>query len=368
MLMKLEQRRSYSWLLVSLVIIMSIVLTSCSEKNQKSTPENDSNIDQETTTTADKIADEQTIAEDTEAQEKIEVRVGLIKGPTGMGSAKLMENQEQGQTRLDYKFTIAGAPTDLVGLVTSGNLDIVFLPTNVAATLYNKTEGKIKLVNVNALGVMSIVSCNGKSYEELSDLKGTDIVSAGQGAAPDFVFNYILEGNGLVPGEDINVDFKSEHTEVASLLLGQEYEVAILAEPFTTSVLRQDEACEIAFDLTDEWEKVAPDQAKLVMASAIARTEFLEEYPGAIDIFLEEFNESQQFVNANPEAAGELIEKFDIIKADVAKEAIPRSHILSMTGEEMQKNAKVYLEVIYGHDPKSVGGKLPDDDFYYLGP
>ncbi|NLK02331.1 MAG: ABC transporter substrate-binding protein [Clostridiaceae bacterium] len=373
-------RKYCSWLVAFiLVLILTLTVVGCSDgKSQDDTQVTDIGRGSETEDEEVKTVE---VAPSTNAEteiptqdtaipaEKVKLRVGVLKGPTGMGVAQIMERQEQGETELDYDFTIVGAPTDAVGLITSGDLDIALLPTNMAATLYNKTGGKVKLIHINTLGVMSIVGTGGITYKDskflVKDLKGKTIVAAGQGAAPEFVLNFILERNGLDPKSDVTIDFKSEHTEVASLLLSKKYDLALLAEPFTTSVLMQDDTNKIVFDLTQEWERIADNNAKLVMGAAVVRTEFLAEHPEAVAIFLRDFDASQRFVNADPEAAALLIEKFDIFKAAVAVKAIPRSYIVSLTGAEMKEYASVYLEVLFKNNPKSIGGKLPGDDFYY---
>ncbi|MDI9460962.1 MAG: PhnD/SsuA/transferrin family substrate-binding protein [Bacillota bacterium] len=370
--------RKYCSRLMALILVMVLMLTvvACSNgKSQGDATVNDTGTGSETADEGSEIAgiapstntDAETVTSDAPV-DKVKLRVGVLKGPTGMGVVQIMERREQGDTELDYEFTIAGAPVDMAGLITSGNLDIALLPTNMAAALYNKTEGKVKLIHINTLGVMSIVGSDSETFADIKDLRGKTIIAAGQGAAPEFVLNFILEQNGLDPKADVTIDFKSEHTEVASLLLSKKNDLVLLAEPFTTSVLMQDNTNKIVFDLTGEWEKVAENNAKLVMGAAVVRTEFLAEYPEAVEIFLRDFDASQQFVNADPEAAAQLIEKFDIFKAAVAAKAIPRSYIVSLTGAEMKGDASVFLKVLFDNNPKSIGGKLPEEDFYYLGP
>lgn len=370
-------RKHYFWLM-ALILVMALMLAAvaCSDdKARGDTTVTDTGTGSET---ADEGSETAGIAPSTDTDaatatsgapaDKVKLRIGVLKGPTGMGIVQIMERREQGDTELDYEFTVAGAPTDMAGLIASGNLDIALLPTNMAAALYNKTEGKVKLIHINTLGVMSIVGSGSETFADIKDLRGKTIIAAGQGAAPEFVLNYILEQNGLDPKSDVTIDFKSEHTEVASLLLNKKNDLALLAEPFTTSVLMQDNTNKIVFDLTREWEKVAENNAKLVMGAAVVRTEFLAAHPEAVEIFLRDFDASQQFVNADPGAAARLIEKFDIFKAAVAAKAIPGSYIVSLTGAEMKGDASVFLKVLFDNDPKSIGGKLPEEDFYYLGP
>ena len=58
-------------------------------------------------------------------------------------------------------------------------------------------------------------------------------------------------------------------------------------------------------------------------------------------------------------------ENYDIVKAAVAEKAIPACHIVCTTGKDMKSELSGYLSVLAEQNPAAVGGKLPDDDFYF---
>ncbi|MBK5242290.1 MqnA/MqnD/SBP family protein [Clostridium sp.] len=290
-----------------------------------------------------------------------------LKGPTGMGMVKLMEDDELGKTKNDYTFSLSGAPDEVVGMITTGQVDIAAVPTNLAATLYKKTEGKIKIIANNTLGVLYIVT-NGVEITKIDDLRGKKIYATGQGTTPEYVLNYVLEQNGLIVGKDVEVEYRAEHSEVATLMAAGEIEIALLPQPFVTSVLMQNKDVKIALDMTKEWETVSGENpSALVMGSIIVRTEFLEKNKAVVDSFLEEYAMSTEYVNNNIDESAALIEKFDIMKAAPAKIAIPKSSITFIDGSEMKSMTSGFLEVLFKANPKSVGGELPDEDFYYEG-
>lgn len=129
--------------------------------------------------------------------EKTKVNVFAIKGPTGVGMVNLMKADEEGSVGNDYSFQIVSAPDEISGKLSSGEADIAALPTNMAATLYGKTEGKLlKMLAVNTLGVLYIME-NGDSIQSAADLRGKTIYTTGQGANPEYVLKYVLEKNGI---------------------------------------------------------------------------------------------------------------------------------------------------------------------------
>lgn len=302
------------------------------------------------------------------AEERAAVRVGGLKGPTAMGMVKLMEEDAAGTTANDYEFTLAGSADEINPLLIKGELDIAAVPTNVASVLYNKTEGQVEILALNTLGVLYVVE-NGNTIQSVEDLRGKTIYSTGKGATPEYALNYILGENGLTTGTDVTVEYKSEHSELASLLAAGQADLAVLPQPFVTSVLAKNPDVRIALNLTEEWDKVTEDGSKLTMGALVVRKDFAESNPEAVRNFLKEYQASTQYVTdeANLDDAAALIEQYGIISAAVAKQALPYCNIVCITGEEMRTAAEGFLSILAKANPQSVGGTLPAEDFYYIG-
>lgn len=336
--------------------VMTLSFAACSSNESK----NETNNKQQETAAAESTAAEENKAE-AEPAEKITIQIAALKGPTALGMLNLMENDANGISVNDYEFTLAGAADEIVGKISSGELDIAAVPTNVGATLYNKTEGGVQLAALNTLGVLYILE-NGDSIHSVEDLAGKTIVATGQGSTPEYALNMILEKNGLT---DVTVEYKSEHSEVPPMLLNGEASVAMLPQPFVTSVLSQNENIRVALDVTEEWNKAVNGESELTMGCVIVRKDFAEEQKEALDAFLDEYKASVDAVVADPAAAAALSEKYDIIKAAVAEKAIPECNIVFIEGNEMERIAGGCLQVLFDANPKSVGGSLPDEAFYY---
>ena len=302
------------------------------------------------------------------AEERAAVRVGGLKGPTAMGMVKLMEEDAAGTTANDYEFTLAGSADEINPLLIKGELDIAAVPTNVASVLYNKTEGQVEILALNTLGVLYVVE-NGNTIQSVEDLRGKTIYSTGKGATPEYALNYILGENGLTAGTDVTVEYKSEHSELASLLAAGQADLAVLPQPFVTSVLAKNPDVRIALNLTEEWDKVTEDGSKLTMGALVVRKDFAESNPEAVRNFLKEYQASTQYVTdeANLDDAAALIEQYGIISAAVAKQALPYCNIVCITGEEMRTAAEGFLSILAKANPQSVGGTLPAENFYYIG-
>lgn len=293
-----------------------------------------------------------------------DIKVYALKGPTGMGMAKLMSDSDAGTTTNKYDFTIASAPDEVTAEIIKGNYDIAALPTNLASVLYNKTEGKIRVAAVNTLGVLYVLE-NGDTVNSLEDLNGKELYATGQGSTPEYILRYVLETNGI----DCNVTYLAEHSELAAQMISGDVSLGMLPVPNATTVLAQSEA-RTAIDLTAEWEKAAEkngDSSALYMGCVIVNPDFIEESPEAVDAFLEEYAASVKYVNENIDDASAMIESYGIVpKAAIAKKAIPDAHMVCITGDEMKTGLSGFYNVLFGFDPKSVGGAVPADDIYYI--
>ncbi len=290
------------------------------------------------------------------------VRVATLMGPTGMGMAKLMDDAANGKTEGGYEFTVASSPDQVASDVISGSVDIAAVPVNLASVLWNKTAGSVQVAAVNTLGVLYILE-NGDTIHSIADLAGKTLYATGQGATPEYVLNYLLAANGLDPETDLTIEYLAEHTELATKMSAGDVVLGMLPEPNVTAVLSGNPDVRIALDLTEEWDKVS--DSALIQGCIIVNKQFAEEYPGAVETFLEEYRASVDFVNENPEDASVLIEAAGIVpKAAVARKALPNCNICLITGDEMKTAVRQMLDVLYSADPKSVGGALPDEDFY----
>ena len=287
----------------------------------------------------------------------VTVNIGVLKGPTGMSAAWLMDQNDQKLSANEYNFTVAGTPDAITGQLINGDMDIAALPTNAISALYNKTEGKISVLGVNALGVLYILE-NGNSINSVSDLAGKTVLASGKGSTAEYVLNYILEKNGVIA----EIVWAAEHSEAATLALKGDYDIVMLPEPFVTNVTAKSDAFRVALDLTEEWEALG--NGELTMGGIAVRTAFLEEHPDAVKAFVDEYGQSVSFTNAQPEDAAKLIAKYEIAAEEVAKNAIPRCNIVWLHGKDYKAVLENFLGVVYNANPAGIGGKIPGDDFY----
>lgn len=292
------------------------------------------------------------------------VRIAGLKGPTTMGLVNLLDMEQQGTAALDYDLQLYGTADEIVPGLIKGELDMAAIPANLAAALYQKTKGGIQVMAVNTLGVLYVVE-KGDTVHSMADLAGRTILSTGKGTTPEYLLRYLLEKNGLDPDKDVKIQYCSEATEVtAQMAAAQKDAIAVLPQPYVTAAGMKDPSLRVALDLTAEWDKVSDSQ--LVTGVTVVRTQYAQEHPDVVEVFLQEYAQSVRTANTDLDRTAALCEQQGVVaKAAIAKKALPACNIVCRTGDEMQKDVSAYLSVLCAADPAAVGGKLPDEGFYW---
>lgn len=297
------------------------------------------------------------------------VRVVSMRGPTSIGLVDFI-NEAGGDTGTastlvnDFRFNIVGTADEILPGLINGNYDIALVPANIAAVLYQRTQGEIQVIDINTLGVLYVVSAD-TSIKTFQDLRGRRVLMTGKGTTPEYVMNSLLAFGGIT---DITLEYRSEATELAAVLAADPNAIAVLPEPYVTAVTSKEPSLSVRISLTQAWDTLATDGSQLVTGVTVVRRSFADEHPEALAEFIAHRSASVAAVTADPVRAGQLVANLGIIdNATVAAKAIPRCNLVCITGLEMKQVLNGYLTALFKQDPASIGGALPGDDFYYIG-
>lgn len=292
---------------------------------------------------------------------ELEINVSVLNGTTGFGMAKLMSDTANGEASLNYQFAVETDASVVTAGLINGTIDIAALPTNAASVVYNKTEGGVKVLALNTLGVLYVVE-NGNTITSIADLEGKTVYAPAQN--PAFVMEYVAKLAG------INITIDTTYAQPAALMQfvagSPEGTIAVLPEPVLSVAKSKNAALNTALDLTAEWSAKATDSA-LVQGCIVVRTEFLENHPKEVEEFLNDYQSSVNHVNTNATETATLVVDLGIYAgaAAVAEKAIPQCNIKYVDGAEMKTLLSGFLAAMETVNPTSIGGKLPADDFYY---
>jgi NitT/TauT family transport system substrate-binding protein len=297
-----------------------------------------------------------------ELDSELPITVMTLNGTTGFGMAKLMADAQDGSTALNYNITVESDASNITAALISGDCDIAALPTNAAATVYNKTEGGVQIAAINTLGVLYLV-VNGETttVSSMADLEGMTVYVPAQN--PTFLFQALANAAGV----DVTIDNTyAQPADLRTALAAGEVDVAVLPEPMVTIACSANENLTVALDLTAEWDAVEP-AGSLVQGCVVVRTSFAQEHPAEVAAFLDEYGASIAYLTENTEDAAQLIEQTGIFtSAAVAQKAIPNCNVCFLTGEEMKAAMNQFTEILFELEPSAVGGAVPGDDFYLI--
>lgn len=293
------------------------------------------------------------------------IRVGAMAGPTAMGMVKLMKDAENGETKNMYEFAeLAKEASAFVAPLTKGELDIAAVPSNLASTMYNNTDGAVVVLAANTLGVLYVVE-RGESVQSMTDLAGKKVYATGQGAVPEYTIRYLLKENGLDAEKDLELVWCADTTEALSYVSADENAIAVLPQPFVTAACAQVEGLRVALDLNEQWDML-DNGCHIVTGVVVARKEFVQNYPKQTAQFLAEYEASVAYTQEQTADAAELIAEYGIVaKAPLAQKALPNCHIVFMVGKDMKLSVEGFLRTLFEQNPQAIGGNMPEADFYY---
>ena len=343
-----------------LALVLALSMTACAQEEAQPTsaPTAAATEAVPTTEAVDTV-------QQTEPAERIDadlINVMVLNGTTGFGMANLMDAADNGQASQSYNFIVETDASNIVAALANGSTDIAALPTNAAATVYNKTQGKVQVLALNTLGVLYLVTDGSVEITSMADLAGQTVYAPAQN--PTFIFQHIVEANGLT---DVTIDNTyAQPADLNTAVASGQVSIAVLPEPMVTVASSKNPDLVVALDLTAEWDKVAP-AGSLVQGCVVVRTAFAQEYPAAVAAFLEEYGASIEALTSDIEGTAAKIESLGIFtKAAVAAKAIPNCNVCFITGEDMKAALSEFLTIMHGVAPASVGGSIPGDDFYCI--
>ena len=287
------------------------------------------------------------------------LRLGVLNGPSCIPAAYLLNDDVE-------KFA---DPQALLPKMLKGEIDVGFLPANVAAKVYNTSNGAIQCLAITGNGNLSLITTD-TEVKSLADLKGKTVVVAGQGATPEYMFRYLLKKNGIETdtADGVTLDFSIPTAQIAAQLISGKIAYAVVPEPFATVAQIKSDKVFVAVDLQSEYEKFAGNGKIYPLTVMVVTKTFAKKNAKVLKAFLEEYQASLAKTLENPMEAGQLCEDFGLgLAAAIVAKSVPKANYVYIPASKADAKKKVeeLLNVFLEFDSSSIGGKLPDKGFYY---
>ena len=299
------------------------------------------------------------------------ISVGILNGPSCIPTGYMMENVSN-VDGAKLSFEKFADPKALLPKLLKKEVDIGFLPVNVAAKVFNTSNGAIKIAAITGNGNIALVTKD-PSIEDLEDLENKKVTVAGQGATPDYLFRYLLTENGVEirkDGDDygVELDFSIPTPQIAPSLLSNKITYAVVPEPFITVMQIKDKDIRVPIDFQEEYKEATGGVDDYPLTVMVVTKDFAENNADLLEEFLEEYEKSFKWTIKNPSKAGELSEKHNLgFQKPIATKAIPKSNYCFIEADEGQDAIEGLLDLFLNFAPEAIGGKLPTDDFYFVG-
>lgn len=288
--------------------------------------------------------------------------IATLKGPSAMGMIRMIDSLSH-EENPSVKIEILNEPIQVRKMMFDGTADFAILPTTMAAIMYNKGL-EYQLLAIPVWGTFYVFGSD-TSITQWSDLKGKRVHVMARGMTPDVLFRYLLLQNGIDPEKDITLDYSfPTHIDLANAVAANQAELGVVAEPFATLVMQKNKKVKLIFDLNDEWTRHQGNP--LAITAFVAKKNLIQEQPQLVEQVLLAYAASTLWVNQQPDSAAVLIAKHQILPDEaVARAAIPRANLRFVRARGISQQVGAYLSVFYQLNPEIIGGKVPDEVFYY---
>jgi NitT/TauT family transport system substrate-binding protein len=294
--------------------------------------------------------------------------VGTI-GPLSIPLAYIVDNHRMDSVARKTTLNIWANPMQLQAIVTGNQADFVSLPTNSAATFYNRGIS-LSLLDCSIWNILYLVTTD-TQIKSITDLKGKRVVVPYQGAIPDAMFQYICRRQGLDPAKDLDIFYAPDPVQGAQLLLSGQEKYVLLSEPSVTSVMLNARKSDLklvrAFNIQTEWQKAAGIKVSTPIAGTIVLGA-MQGNTNVVKAFMNEYNKAVQWMLDNPTLAGQvgsnvLVEQG--FTAEVLTESLKNIDWNYVTAGKAKTDIEAFFEALAQVSPNYIGGKIPDSAFYY---
>jgi len=293
---------------------------------------------------------------------KKEISFVVPNGVPATAISKMIKEKIQIDDNYNIIYSIENTSDTLATAVMKGEADIAIVPSNLAVQAYNKGLG-YKLVGTTGLGALYLVSTEGDIA--LNELSGKEVYNIGSGLTPDIVFKALLKESGI---NDVTLSYVGGATELAPAILGGKANYAVVPEPALTTILSKNPNIKVIASLNDLWKEKFNSESGFPQASIIVKESLIDEDKDFINNLIEEVSNSINWVNKNSkDAAAYSIENGSQVDEAIIEKSIPNSSIIFIEAKDNKSDYMDYYKVLERENSKSIGEKLPDEEFFYEG-
>lgn len=294
-----------------------------------------------------------------------------LAGPAAVVSYPFMvmaSQQSLPLSSVELSFTLWKNPDQLRAMVIGKQVDFSAMPSNLAAIFYNKGH-HLTLLNIAVWNIMDIVSSD-KTLTSLDQLIDKEIVVPFKNDMPSILLSQLLNAQLAEKSALVRIRYSHNMSDAAQLLLGGKVKHALLIEPLSSVVLYQN-SLKGEFDLirsiniSEQWKKTFPKAPKLPQAGIIANTTVNEDKTLLIEVN-NAYKNAAIWCNANAALCADIVRQYlPKIPKSALISAIENTKLEPINSHIIKESLQGFYQLLSEGDVKRIGGKLPDDKFYF---
>ncbi|MPM57950.1 hypothetical protein SDC9_104779 [bioreactor metagenome] len=287
------------------------------------------------------------------------ITIGIPDGPSTVSFIKMI-NQPPVIDGCEVKFIIKSDPSQIETMMMQNKLDFAVLPTVMAANLYNKRVD-YRLVAIPIWGTLYLAT-NDSTINNTEQLHKQTVHIFGQGATADILLQKYLQNNSM---QKVKIDYRyNSNQEIAMALLHKKIKFAVISEPQMSILLSKDSNIQILTEITCEEKDVPFNKNIFTQTAFLVNNRLFVKNRKLVEAVSLAYAESCNFTSHHTDEAAKLLLKHgyypDLI---TAFRSIPLCNIHYVPAIEIKDKVYRYLDIFYKAQPKSVGGKFPDENF-----
>ena len=282
-------------------------------------------------------------------------KVSLI-APTGTPTLGLSEALDTYESSFDYN--IVSGPDALKAAFINASYDIIVAPVNLGSTFYNNLNNfEYTFYQTIVGGSFYLVSTN--ELKSIKDIDNTEITVFGANSTPDVVIRSLIAYHNL----NVTINYVSDVAEANSMLISGKAHTIVSAEPSISKFNATNKFHKL--NLQDAWKEMSNSEYAIPQAGIFVKTSKLNNV--YVQNALERINKSIELSATNPTRLAESAVKVDssLEKIGVATlvKAIPNCNLIYTKSNQLEIEFYFNKLIELGLG-KTMGGKLPGEDFY----
>ncbi|MCX4904260.1 ABC transporter substrate-binding protein [Streptomyces sp. NBC_00878] len=294
------------------------------------------------------------------------LRVGVAPNVVLDGATSgLRTDKELAAEAGSVSFAELRGPDEIRTQLTSGSVDLLTLPSNIAANLH--TRG----VDVRILGVVDgpsdVLLGPEKAGVSWSALRGATVHVPFKGDVNDVVFRQLAARNGLKAGEDFDITYHPTLPDLLTAVGSGKAEYALLPEHqaslAASAAARSGAPKRQVLELGEQWRDTTSQTGYPTYAIGV-RGAFADDHPKLLEKINQALTASARNASAAPDrVAPQVAERTGAPRALVAQ-LLTRLSPGYRTADTARTELAALFDELADTSPDLIGGKAPDASVY----